>query len=120
MRGVAAGCRSDGIAASVRHVPGSAARGGSSAYRYTPVHTVTPRCVPLQLCSVLAVVYVYFAPLALANDFSNILDQYWSVMLRTMSASVLLGFAILGMNQTAAALEDPWRNSVRPCNGATR
>ena len=47
----------------------------------------------------LAVVYVYFAPLALANDFSNILDQYWSVMLRTMSASVLLGFAILGMNQ---------------------
>jgi len=64
-----------------------------------------------QLCSVLAVVYVYFAPLALANEFSNILDQYWSVMLRTMFASVLLGFAIFGINQTAAALEEPWRNS---------
>lgn len=72
--------------------------------------TPTPFAIR-QLCSVLAVVYVYFAPLALANEFSNILDQYWSVMLRTMLSSVLLGFAILGMNQTASVLEDPWRNS---------
>lgn len=28
-----------------------------------------------------------------------------------MLSSVLLGFAILGMNQTASVLEDPWRNS---------
>uniref|UniRef100_A0A7S3ESY3 Peroxisomal membrane protein PEX16 n=1 Tax=Haptolina ericina TaxID=156174 RepID=A0A7S3ESY3_9EUKA len=41
--------------------------------------TPTPFAIR-QLCSVLAVVYVYFAPLALANEFSNILDQYWSVM----------------------------------------
>jgi len=55
--------------------------------------------------------YVYFAPLALANEFNKITDQYWSLMLRTMLSSVLLGFAILGINQTAMLLEDPGRNS---------
>ena len=50
-----------------------------------------------QLCSVLAVVYVYFAPLALANEFSNILDQYWSVMYaRAHERSTTIGRAPVG------------------------
>ncbi|KAL3915446.1 MAG: hypothetical protein SGPRY_007216 [Prymnesium sp.] len=63
-----------------------------------------------QLCSLLAVAYVYCAPLALASHFYSPQDEYWSVMLRTMLASFVLGFAILGINQAAVALEDPWHN----------
>jgi len=64
-----------------------------------------------QLSSALAVLYVYTAPLALASDFHQIHDEYWSVMLRTLFATLILGFTILGINQAAASLEDPWRNS---------
>lgn len=65
-----------------------------------------------QLCSAIAVVYVYMAPLPLADAFSAILTQYWSVMMATVLSSLLLGFAILGINQTAAAYEVPWDNQL--------
>lgn len=67
----------------------------------------TPIPFPIrQLCSLLTIVYVYTAPLALATAFRNF-DQYWNIMARTILGSVLLALAFFGINQTAADLEDP-------------
>lgn len=64
-----------------------------------------------QLCSILGMIYVYIAPVALADSFNSTFDEYWSVMLRTIIASVMVAVAILGINESATQLEEPWRNS---------
>jgi len=68
--------------------------------------TATP--LPIrQLCSLLTVVYVYSAPLALATAFGSFLETFWSVLLRTMVATLLIALSFFGINQTAAVLERP-------------
>jgi len=72
----------------------------------------TPIPFPIrQLCSLLTVIYVYSAPLALATAFRNY-DLYWNILGRTVGGSVLLAIAFFGINQTAADLEDPLGNDA--------
>jgi len=67
----------------------------------------TPVPFPIrQLCSLLTVIYVYSAPLALATAFRTF-DNYWNIMARTIGGSMLLALAFFGINQTANDLEDP-------------
>ena len=90
----------------------------------------TPIPFPIrQLCSLLTVIYVYSAPLALATAFRGF-TEYWNIMGRTVGGSVscrtpptlspqsphhrppsshqvLLALAFFGINQTAVDLEDP-------------
>ena len=67
----------------------------------------TPIPFPIrQLTSLLTVVYVYSAPLALATAFRTF-DNYWNIMGRTVGGSALLAVAFFGINQTATDLEDP-------------
>jgi len=95
----------------------------------------TPIPFPIrQLCSLLTVIYVYSAPLALATAFRGF-TEYWNIMGRTVGGSVryrtprttppatsppsapsapsssslqvLLALAFFGINQTAVELEDP-------------
>jgi putative membrane protein len=66
----------------------------------------TPIPFPIrQLCSLLTVIYVYTAPLALATAFRNY--EQWNNMGRTIGGALLLAIAFFGINQTAADLEDP-------------
>jgi len=72
----------------------------------------TPIPFPIrQLCSLLTVIYVYSAPLALATVFRGF-TQYWNIMARTVGGSILLGCAFFGINQTAVDLEDPLGNDA--------
>lgn len=72
----------------------------------------TPIPFPIrQLCSLLTVIYVYSAPLALATAFRGF-TEYWNIMGRTVGGSVLLALAFFGINQTAVELEDPLGNDA--------
>ena len=82
----------------------------------------TPIPFPIrQLCSLLTVIYVYSAPLALATAFRNY-DLYWNILGRTVGGSVLLAIAFFGINQTAADLEvtQHIRTRARPALGCPR